>query len=48
MLIMGVNVLNSNDFPLEDAYDGTRYTFAPGRAITIRVGAAQMEGGSIH
>ena len=36
-----VNVLNSNDFPLEDAYDGVFYTFAPGKAVTIPVEAAK-------
>jgi hypothetical protein len=36
-----VNVLNSNDFPLEDRYDGVLYTFAPGRALTIPAEAAK-------
>jgi hypothetical protein len=41
MQITAVNVLNSNDFPLEDGFDGIRYTFEPGRAITIPAAAAK-------
>jgi hypothetical protein len=36
MSLTSVNVLNSNDFPLEDAYDGVRYTFPPGNATGSR------------
>jgi hypothetical protein len=36
-----VNVLNSNDFTIEDRYDGVLYTFAPGTALTIPVEAAK-------
>jgi hypothetical protein len=36
-----VSVLNRNDFPIEDGYDGVSYTFAPGKAITIPAVAAR-------
>jgi hypothetical protein len=36
-----VNVLNSNDFPLEDRFNGVLYIFAPGRALTIPAEAAK-------
>jgi hypothetical protein len=41
MPLAAVNVLNSNNFLLEDLYDGVLYTFAPGTALTIPVEAAK-------
>jgi hypothetical protein len=41
MPITAVNVLNNNDFPLVDGFDGVFYRFEPGRAITIPVEAAK-------
>jgi hypothetical protein len=31
------SVLNNDNFPLEEGYDGNLYTFAPGKALTIPV-----------
>jgi hypothetical protein len=36
-----VSVTNHNDFPIEDGLNGVRYTFAPGKPVTIPVAAAR-------
>jgi hypothetical protein len=36
MSLTAINILNSNDVLLEDAYDGVRYTFPPGNATRFR------------
>jgi hypothetical protein len=36
-----VRVLNKNDFPITDMYDGVPYTFEPGKTLSIPPEAAQ-------
>ena len=38
--IMNVKVLNRNDFPIVDRFDGIIYTFLPNKALSIPVDAA--------
>jgi hypothetical protein len=41
MPVTAINVRNSNDFVLTDKYDNIRYTFPPGRVISIPVAVAR-------
>jgi hypothetical protein len=41
MPVTSVNVHNANDFVLTDKYDNARYTFSPGRTVSIPVAVAK-------